>query len=92
MSIPKRTLIQRFFPGKLPPGLDFDEDMEQKVVRTTSVTVLDWKDRFRVLVSGKVMMQTAIVLNIAAEPLETVGRFQVLPPNYPITAPEEAKP
>ena len=84
MSISRRTLIQRLFPGRLPPAPDFDDDAGQDVLTTTSITVLNWKDKIRVLISGKIKVQISIVLSAVVDPLETVGNFHVLPPNYPL--------
>lgn len=48
---------------------------------------LDWRDRLRVLVSGKVMVQTAMQTDVGVRKMRSVSTLKVLPPNYPMRAP-----
>ncbi len=47
-----------------------------------SIWLLDWKDRLRVLISGRIMCHTAIKTLPAIERFTNTAAFSVLPPGY----------
>ncbi len=81
-SISKPTLMQRLFPGGLPPSPDYDAENGEKCIVTKVISVLDWKDRLRLLISGKTSVNVTVVIDDSGEPLKSASRFHVLPPGY----------
>lgn len=51
---------------------------------TGTLTRLGWADRIRALVSGRVMVETAMRTDVVVTKVESVSAFRVLPPGHPI--------
>jgi hypothetical protein len=54
-----QRLLARTFPAKLAPRLEDKEGWAPGYMITEVVASLDWRDRLRVLVSGKVHVSTS---------------------------------
>jgi hypothetical protein len=54
-----QRLLGRMFPAKLAPRLEDKEGWAPGYMITEVVARLDWRDRLRVLVSGKVHVSTS---------------------------------
>lgn len=91
-AISKPTFWQRLGFGECSEH--WMEDVEgyaPAYLATSTITFLDWRDRLRVLISGKVMTASATKTDVVVARATTKSRFSVLPPNYrsPSPAPQE---
>ncbi len=71
-----------------PEDEDHPEFSEGHIV-TDTISVLDWFDRLRVLVSGKVMVQTVTKTDVVVSRSRSWACFRTLPPNFSPKAQED---
>ena len=88
-----RTLWQRLGFGTCStPDMDDLEDVEgfaPAYLESVNISVLDWRDRLRVLVSGKVMVVIAAKTDVVVRRAMSRGKISVLPPNHPLPSVSE---
>src|ERR1700678_741778 len=81
-----RTPIRRFVDGLFPGRyLEIPEDLEgyaPSYIRTGVIAVFDWKDRLRLLVSGKICMRIQTKTDVIVTKMVSTSEFSVLPPSY----------
>jgi hypothetical protein len=65
----------------------FEPEPEAGFAETKVRAVLCWKDRLRVLVSGKIEISCAHIIEPQPKRMETVSEFRVLPPTEHIPKP-----
>lgn len=75
-----RRLLDRLFPYLHQPDPAWAEGFTAGCCRSRTLMVLDWKDRLRVLVSGKVNLEQVHQTDVPLGKLKTVGAVCILPP------------
>jgi hypothetical protein len=81
-----QRLVGRLFPGRYlecPENLD---GFAPAYVINEVVTVFDWKDRLRLLWSGKLRVHTRIKTDVVVSRMESESAVSVLPPWYALSA------
>ena len=66
------------------PAPEDTEGFAPSYIVTGVISQLDWRDRIRALVSGKIMVETHTKTDVIVGKMESVSRISVLPPNYPV--------
>lgn len=77
-----QRLVSRLFPGRY---LDCPENLDgfaPAYIMNDVITVLDWKDRLRLLWSGKMRCHTRIKTDVVVSRMESESAVYVLPPWY----------
>lgn len=64
-------------------------DLAEAYITTNVFTNFDWRDRLRILFSGKIMTAVATKTNIPVDTAISKSIVSVLPPNYPLKKPKE---
>lgn len=59
-------------------------DLAEAHITTHIFTHFDWRDRIRILLSGKIMTAIATKTSTPVEKAVSASKVSVLPPNYPI--------
>jgi hypothetical protein len=77
-----RRLLDRLFPYLCQPDPEWVEGFTPGYCRNRTVMVLDWKDRLRVLVSGRVNLEQVHQTDVQIGKLKTVGTVCILPPGF----------
>lgn len=79
---PRRSIWERLGFGWCQPKIGFDDDDEAVhwYFGTTVVTHWDWKDRLRILISGKTLVRTAHRTEVEVERVRSASVSSVLPP------------
>ena len=76
-----RRFWQIFFPPAAP--LDVPEEMPGYVPGSMSINCgvrLDWRDRLRLLISGKIRIEIRVKTNVEVSNLKSFMRFWAAPP------------
>jgi hypothetical protein len=66
----------------LNPEINPKSPFVPSYMMTETVAVLDWKDRLRILVSGKLMVSVATRTDVIVFKCQSVSKVSVVPPNY----------
>lgn len=81
----RRSLLQRFWsragfgaPHVAPP--DDEDGFAPGGIVSTVITDVDWADRIRILLSGRVGVQIRIQTDVIVGTAKSTARFSVLPP------------
>lgn len=73
-------LLSRLFPSRRPDIPDDLEGWAPSYMQTHVVVHMDWQDRLRVLVSGKVHIQTNTKTDVTVGRMESWSTVHVEPP------------
>lgn len=87
---PIQRLVERFFPGRWNEPPEDLEGFAPSYMVTEVVTVLDWKDRLRVLVSGKLKVSTQTKTDVIVRKMASQSAVYVLSPYYPVRSQSDA--
>jgi hypothetical protein len=82
-----QRLVERLFPGKWNEPPEDLEGFAPSYMVTEVVAVLDWKDRLRVLVSGKLNVSTQTKTDVVVNKMDSKSAVYVLSPYYPVRPP-----
>ena len=75
-----KRLLSRLFPMRQPTIPDDLEGWAPSYMQTHVVAVLDWRDRLRVLVSGRIHVQTNTKTDVNVERMQSWSAVYVEPP------------
>lgn len=86
VAIDRRGVLRRFVDRLFPYNhLDAPDDLEgyaPSYMVTDTYSYLDWKDRLRVLVSGKLRLKTQTKTDVIVTKMVSTSALTVLPPYY----------
>ena len=91
MTARRPTIWQRLgFGACAVPNMDDLEDsgLAPAHLSTNTTAVFDWRDRLRILVSGKVMVETAVKTDVIVKVMICRSSVSVLPPDWPVSPQE----
>lgn len=75
-----QRVANRFFPQRHEPAPEDLEGFAPSYMVTDVYAVLDWKDRLRVLVSGRLRIETRTKTDVIVGRSESTSVVNVLPP------------
>lgn len=89
----KRTIWDRMGFGTCSARMEDEDhpDLAEAYISTDVYSRFDWKDRLRILFSGKVMVSLATKTSVIVEKAVSASKVSVLPPNYPFNNPNGGK-
>ena len=79
---PVRRLVDSFFPGQYLPIPDDLEGFAPSYMVTETIAFLDWKDRLRTLISGKVKVRMHIKTDVIVGKSLSTAAVSVCSPFY----------
>jgi hypothetical protein len=79
---PVRRLVDSFFPGQYLPIPDDLEGFAPSYMVTETIAFLDWKDRLRTLVSGKVKVRVHTKTDVIVGKSLSTAAVSVCSPFY----------
>lgn len=85
-----QRLVERMFPGRWNSPPEDLEGFAPSYMVTEVIAVLDWKDRLRVLVSGKMKVSTQIKTDVIVHKMISQSAVYVLSPYYPVRSQSDA--
>lgn len=82
----KPTIWNRLGFGTCSARIEDEDhpDLAKAYISSDTYAHFDWKDRLRILVSGKVMVSLATKTSVMVEKAISASKVSVLPPNYPL--------
>lgn len=80
----RRTFMQRLFPARTLSPCDWDNPepgFAPGEFSTLTIAMLDWRDRLRALVSGRIAIEVRSATDVEVKRVKSRGVVFVLPPS-----------